>query len=154
MANDAYNPIFQKILDRAETDGDRITGYIAYGIYKELKRAYLITRSEELGEPVPQEEIDTFVRTYDDGQIELIWNAANGSLATFAVNYAEDEKEQAVRAALEDALKGNFWKNVGVTTAANTVFAIGVVVVYFLFLFFGVDLLDQLRALERLYPNG
>lgn len=151
---DEYNPIFGKIFDRVEQPGDDIIAYIAYGLYKERKRAFLTARREELNAAVPQQEVDTFVKTYDDGQIDLIWNAAKDSLATFAVNYADAEKEAAVRAALGEALKGRFWQQVGVTAAANTVFAIGVVGVYFLLRFFGVDLLDRLRQLEQIFPNN
>lgn len=152
MVAGEHNPIFQKIFNRVATDDDKIIAYIAYGIYKERKRTYLIKRQEELGTSVSQEEIDTFVRTCD-GQIDLFWDAATESLGVFAVNYADAEKDVAAKEALADALKGHFWKQVGVASAANLIFAVGVVVVYFLLRVFGLDLVDRLRALEQTFPN-
>ncbi|QPC43882.1 hypothetical protein HW532_15010 [Kaustia mangrovi] len=149
-----YNPIFEKIFDRVGEPGDEIIAYIAYGLYKQRKRDFLISRRKELGGPVPQEELEIFHRTYDDGQIQLVWDAANESLATFAVNYADEEKKTAVREALSDALKGRFWKQVGMTAAANFVFAVGIIAIYFMLRFIGFDLLDRLRALDRMFQGG
>jgi len=150
MASD-YNPIFERIFARVESDGDQIIAYIAYGLYKERKTAFLVNRSNELSGPVPLEEVQTFVRTYDEGQIDLIWEAAKDSLATFAINYADAERKEAVRAALAEALRGSFWKNVAVTTAANFIFIIAITFLYFLLRIIGVDLLDRLRQLEQLF---
>lgn len=150
---DGYNPIFEKIFDRVKKDGDEIIAYIAYGLYKERKREFLVARQKELGGDVPQEEIDTFHRTYNDGQIDLVWNAAAESLAVFAVNYADAEKQEAVRIALSKAVKGRFWQSVWVTAIANFIFAVGVIVLYFLLRFVGFDLLDKLRTLEKIFPS-
>jgi hypothetical protein len=148
-----YNPIFEKIFSRVEQDGDEIIAYIAYGLYKERKRDFLVARQKELAGAVPQGEIDTFHRTYDEGQIDLVWGAAKESLAVFAVNYADAEKNEAVNAALAAAVKGRFWHQVGITTAANFIFAVGVIVLYFLLRFIGFDLIDKLRKLEQIFPT-
>jgi hypothetical protein len=146
-----YNPIFDKILGR--NDGDRIVAYIAYGLYKERKKAFLVKRSEELNGPVPPEEVATFVRAYDAGQIALIWNAAENSLASFAVDYADAEKKEAVRVALSEALKGNFWRQVGVTTVAGLLPLVTITAFYFLLRIVGVDLLERFRQLEQMFPG-
>jgi hypothetical protein len=96
------HPIFERIFARVKEDGDDIIAYIAYGLYKERKRDFLIARQEELGGPVPQAEIDTFHRTYDEGQINLIWKAASDSLAEFAVTYSDAEKQAAVNAGVPE----------------------------------------------------
>jgi len=139
-----YNPIFENIFDRVEKDGDQIIAYIAYRLYKERKRDFLVARQQELKGAVPQDEIDTFHRTYDDGQIDLVWNAAAESLA---------EKQEAVRAALSEAVRGRFWRSVWISAFANFVFAIGVIVLYFLLRFIGFDLLDKLRMLEQMFAQ-
>lgn len=149
-----HNPIFERIFGRVQAEGDRIIAYIAYGLYKQRKRDFLIARQRELGGDVPQAEIDIFHRTYDEGQIDLVWNAAKESLAVFAINYADDAKEEAVKTALIEAVKGRFWNSVWITTAANFIFAIGVVVLYFLLRFIGFDLLDKLHKLDQIFPNG
>ena len=148
MAGD-HNPIFEQILARGGED--KIVAYIAYGLYKERKRAFLMKRRGELNGPVPDEEITTFVRTYDDGQIDLIWNAASNSLATFAADYADAEKSQAVTTALADALSGSFWKQVWVTTAAGLISVVVLTAVYFLLRIVGVDLVERFRQLEQLF---
>lgn len=144
-----YNPIFEKISARAQND-DLITAYIAYGIYKERKRDFLIERREATGSPVPQSEIDIFHATWNDGLIDLAWNRAEETLATFAVSYADEEKKEAVRLALSDALGGKFWKDVGVNAIANLVFAIGTIALYLLLKFMGFDLIEKLAKLSSI----
>jgi hypothetical protein len=152
VTND-YNPIFEKIFNRVKEPGDEIIGYIAYGLYKERKRDFLIARQAQLAGPVPKEELDTFHRIYDEGQIDLVWNTAKNSLGTFAVNYADAEKKAAVNAALADALRGRFWKTVGVTAVANFIFAVGIIGLYFLLRFMGFDLVDKFQKLEQMFPR-
>jgi hypothetical protein len=148
-----YNPIFEKIFERVQQDGDEIIAYIAYGLYKERKRDFLISRQAQLAGPVPTEEISTFHRIFEDkGQIELLWNAAKESLAAFAVDYADAEKAAAVKAALKDALQGRFWQAVWTTALANFIFAIGAIVLYLFLRFVGFDLLDLFRKLEQIIP--
>ena len=148
-----YNPIFEKIFERVQQDGDKIIAYIAYGLYKERKRDFLISRTAQLAGPVPPEEIATFHRIYeDDGQIDLVWNAAKESLAVFAVNYADVEKAAAVKAELKEAVKGRFWRAVGITAVANFMFAIGAILLYLLLRFVGFDLLDMYRKLAQIIP--
>lgn len=144
----SHNPILETIFSRVKEPGDEIIAYIAYGIYKERKRAFLQRRQGELNGTVPAAEVDTFVRTYDDGQIDLVWSAAKDTLATFAVNYADAEKDAAVRDALKEALRGNFWKQVLVSAGAASVLALGVLGLYLLAQLFGVDLIDQFQRLD------
>lgn len=151
MADD-YNTVFERICQRSTNAGDEIIAFIAYGIYKERKRDFIINRGAELNSAVPQSEIDLYHKTWNDGQIDLAWNRAKEVLAEFGVNYAEQEKQAAVKAALVDALRGSFWKNVLVNAAANFIFAIGAILIYFLLRFSGFDLLDKLRKLEQILP--
>ena len=149
-----YNPIFEKIFKRVQQDGDEIIAYIAYGLYKERKRNFLISRQAQLAGPVPPEEIATFHRIYEDeGQINLVWDAAKDALAAFAVNYADAEKAAAVKAALKEAVKGRFWRLVWTTTAANFLFAIGAILLYLLLRLVGFDPLDIFRKLDQIIPK-
>lgn len=151
---DDLNPIFDTIFDRAEEEDDLIIAYIAYGLYKEQKREFITQERNRLGDKVPQDVINTFHRTYNEGQIELIWEAAATILGRFAVNYAEGVKEAAVKDALKDALKGNFWRQVLATTAATFVFAIGTIALYFLLRLTGFDLIDQFHRWEQIFTKG
>lgn len=148
---DGHNPILETIFSRVREPGDEIIAYIAYGIYKERKRAFLQRRQGELAGTVPPAEVDTFVRTYDDGQIDLVWSAAKDTLATFAVNYADAEKDEAVRDALKEALRGHFWKQVLVSAGAAAVLALGILALYLLAQRFGVDLVDQFQRLDEVF---
>lgn len=148
-----YNPIFEKIFNRVQQDGDEIIAYIAYGLYKQRKRDFLISRQAQLAGAVPAEEISTFHRIYEDeGQIDLVWNAAKEALGAFAVDYADAEKTAAVKAALQEALRGRFWQEVWTTAIANFIFAIGAIVLYLFLRFVGFDLLDMFRKLEQIIP--
>jgi hypothetical protein len=144
-----YNPIFEKIFARAQ-DGDLVIAYIAYGIYKERKREFLIERKGATGAPVPQSEIDIFHATWNDGQIDLAWRRAEETLATFAVSYADEEKKEAVRSALKEAIRGKFWKDVWVSAIANLFFAIGTIALYLLLKFMGFDLVEKLAKLSHI----
>lgn len=147
-----YNPIFERILARAQQEDDLITAYIAYGIYKERKRDFLIDQKEKIGAPVPQATIEIYHDGWNDGQIDLAWNKAAGMLATFAVSYADEEKKEAVRSALKEAVRGKFWKDVGVNAVANLFFAVGTIALYLLLKFIGFDLIDKLRTLSSWLP--
>ena len=149
--SDDYNPIFENIFARIEEGGDEIIAYIAYGLYKEQKRDFLIQEKERLKGPVPQEQLDAFHRFINERQIELLWNAAAESLGRFALNFADEEKKEAVREALADAVKGKFWQQVWVTASATFIFAIGSIVIYFGLRFIGFDLIDQLNKLEKMF---
>jgi hypothetical protein len=62
-------------------------------------------------------------------------------------------KSDRVPFALRVRHRGRFWANVGITTAANFIFAVGVIVIYLLLRFIGFDLLDKLRKLEQIMPS-
>lgn len=149
-----YNPIFERISARATADDDRIISYIAYGIYKEQKRDFLIDRKNELGGPVPQSEVEIYHKTWTDGQISLVWESATQALAQFAVSYADAEKKQAVAEALADALKGSFLRQVWISILANFGAAVLTIGIYFGLRFIGFDLIDQIRKLEQIVPGG
>lgn len=145
-----YNPIFERILARAQQEDDLITAYIAYGIYKERKRDFLIEQKEKSGVAVPQATLEIYHDGWNDGQIDLAWNKAAGMLATFAVSYADEEKKEAVRSALRDAVRGKFWKDVGVNAVATLVFAVGTIILYLLLKFMGFDLIEKLAKLSHI----
>ncbi|WP_445222169.1 hypothetical protein ACKWRH_21145 [Bradyrhizobium sp. Pa8] len=138
------------MFSRVKESGDLITAYIAYGIYKERKREFLIERKSTTGAAVPQSDIDVFQSTWNDGQIDLAWDKADQMLATFAVSYADEEKKEAVRAALKDAVRGKFWKDVTVNAVANLFFAVGTVALYLLLKFMGFDLVEKLAKLSSM----
>ena len=58
-----YNPIFEKIFERVQQDGDEIIAYIAYGLYKERKRDFLISRQAQLACPVQAKNSLVFPNT-------------------------------------------------------------------------------------------
>lgn len=145
-----YNPIFERILARAQQEDDLITAYIAYGIYKERKRDFLIEQKEKSGASVPQTTLEIYHDGWNDGQIDLAWNKAAGILATFAVSYADEEKKEAVRSALKEAVRGKFWKDVWVSAVANLFFAVGTIALYLLLKFMGFDLVEKLAKLSSM----
>lgn len=147
---DAHNPIRDRIFDRVNEPGDEIIAHIAYGLYKERKKAYLTARRDELNAPVPPVEVDSFVRAYDDGQIDLVWSRAQDVLATFAVTYAEAEKQTAVRKALKDALRGNFWRHLWINAWSGVVITVVVLLLYLLARLVGFDPLDLFVRLDTL----
>jgi len=138
------------MFSRVKEGGDLITAYIAYGIYKERKREFIIDRKTATGAPVPQSDIDVFHATWNGGQIDLAWDKADQMLATFAVSYADEEKKEAVRSALKEAVRGKFWKDVWVSAIANLFFAIGTIALYLLLKFMGFDLVEKLAKLSHI----
>ncbi|KRE04715.1 hypothetical protein ASE61_07295 [Bosea sp. Root670] len=148
-----YNRVFERICAKSQSEGDQIIAYIAYGVYKEQKRDFLMRRKEELGGPVPTAEIDVYHRTWGDGQINLVWESATQALAQFAVSYADAEKQKAVQEALTTALKGSSLRQLWTAIIANIGAAIITVFVYFALRFVGFDLIDQIKKLERIVPS-
>lgn len=148
-----YNNIFERISEKSSSDGDEIIAYIAYGIYKEQKREFLMRRKEEIGGTVPAAEIEIFHKTWTDGQINLVWDRATQALAQFAVSYADSEKQKAVRDALSEALKGQSLRQTGTAIVANIGAAVVTIFVYFALRFTGFDLIDQIKKLERIVPS-
>lgn len=136
-----HNPIFAKFVDGS---GDPLLGYVAYGIYKSRKREWAAEHAKRTGNPPAASELAAYHATWTDGLIESTRQIAEASLGAYAdVVVAEETPE-----ILKEALRGSFWRDVGVSIFAAFIFTLILILLAVILAISGIDLLAILSALR------
>jgi hypothetical protein len=102
-----FDPIFPRLV-KEESVGQKLLGFIAYGLYLEAKREWLSAfRAREKRYPV-DEELCAYERSWTASRLEALENAA----AQLVTAYTDSVVTQLEKQILRGALKGSFWRAV------------------------------------------
>ena len=135
------SPLFADFVDQA---GDKVLGFVAFGIYEQRKREWAMEVSKRTGAPPTADDLSSYHAAWTAGMVQDARDNAAKVLAT----YADEAIAQATPSILRDVLKGSVWRDVGVALLAAvlyTLLLIGLVVVLTVF---GVDLMSVLNAIK------
>lgn len=153
-----YNEIFEQLVQK----DDDLVGMIAYALYKQHKREWLLKfEARERRRPTPPEVL-LFVEAQTQSQLLRLRQTAEFVLSEYSETIVEIEKPSIQRAALETELanatkgtlskiEGNsrWYKQIGTGIASAAAWSIILLVLLLVLAVFGVDVLS---ASEKIHP--
>ena len=102
-----FDPIFPRLVNE-DGPGQKILGFIAYGLYQDAKREWITDfRAREKRYPL-DEELGSYERSWTASRLEALESAA----AQLITAYTDSVVTQAEQQILRNALKGSFWRAV------------------------------------------
>ena len=103
-----FDAIFPRLV-KEEAPGEKLLGFIAYGLYLEAKREWVSDFQAREQRYPGDEELSTYERSWTPSRLEALENAA----AQLVTAYTDSVVTQAEKQILRSALKGSFWRAVG-----------------------------------------
>lgn len=148
-----YNKIFETLVSLdadgvGDTTTDHVVGFIAYGIYKQMKREWFARyRRDHPGQRPSQAEIDAWSAaqmgsTQIKGllkQARLILEAAQDAAVAEATPQIE-----------KDTLRQAFWPSVRASMIATFLYTVLLILSSFLLAFVGIDLLSVFEKVREI----
>lgn len=99
-----FDSVFPRLVDEASDQGQKLIGFVAYGLYHEAKREWTSDfREREKRYPL-EEELRAYERSWTASRLDALRNAAAQVIAA----YTDVVIIQAEKQILRSALKGNF----------------------------------------------
>ncbi len=143
----SYNRIFESFVPPGE-HGDRISGLVAYSLYKVEKREWAaeIWRTENRGPTA--DELAQFIRTCTPSRLEGWKQQADNALASFGDSVIEDATPQ-IR---EDALRGTTARAISTSMVANFLYTLLLIFVSWILYVGGVDIIGFFKKFQP--PNA
>jgi len=99
-----FDPIFPRLVNEAEGAGQKLIGFIAYGLYHDAKREWISDFRTREGRYPDDEELREYERSWTPSRLEALQNAAVQAIAA----YTDSIVSQAETQILRNALKGSF----------------------------------------------
>jgi alkanesulfonate monooxygenase SsuD/methylene tetrahydromethanopterin reductase-like flavin-dependent oxidoreductase (luciferase family) len=100
-----HNRMYEQLVVQ---NGNKVQGFIAYGLYKSAKREWVHKYLADHGRSPKAAEVAAYVSAYTSQTIEAFEAQAAGVLSQFAGGVVSDARPEIV----EQTLKGTFWKAV------------------------------------------
>lgn len=141
-AKPPFDPVFPHLVDEAGRNGQKLIGFVAYGLYHEAKREWISDFHAREGRFPSDEELRAYERTWTTSRLEALRNAAAQSIAA----YTDAVVTQAERQVLRSALKGSFWRAVWRWAVGAVLYTLIIVGLAFGLAKSGVDIVGMLRA--------
>lgn len=141
--NQNYNKLFRIFVDPTASEGEQLQGMIAYGLYKQAKSEWAKGVWQEKGRAPASDELAAYHATWTTTNIRSMSDRAASSLAEFAQSIIYE----ATPAIQRDALKGNFWRNVGTNMFATLLYSLSLILLVLILRWFGVDILGLFQKL-------
>lgn len=138
---DKYNEAFERLVQTS----DDIEGFIAYGLYKQAKREWILKFKDENGSaPKPADE-RAFAASWTETSLQSLREAAESALSAYAQSVVRDETPSIERDAL--MLGRPLWRDVVIGVVSAFSYSIIIIIAAFILNTFGNDFLDAAKAL-------
>lgn len=137
-----HNTMYERLVDQSD---NKVQGFIAYGLYKTAKREWVRGFEADHGRPPRTPEVAAYVSTYTPQTVNAFEAQARGVLAQFAEGIIADARPEMVEA----ALRGDFWKNVFQSMAANAIYTVALLVLAVVLTAAGIDILGIFETVHR-----
>ncbi|AZS22821.1 MULTISPECIES: hypothetical protein [unclassified Caulobacter] len=142
MASTEYNPVFDNLVQAP----DDIEGFIAYGLYKQAKREWLLEHQAREGKSPSPSELRAFSRQWSPTTLQAFRETAESALSAYAQSVLEDQTPSIQRDAL---LHGRpLWKDVLIGVVSALSYSVILVIAAFLLKIFGNDFMDAVTAIR------
>lgn len=137
-----YNAVFERLVAEPQD----IEGFIAYGLYKQAKREWLIQFRESTGRAPTAGEMDAYTSHWTDTALQSLRENAESALSAYAQTAIEFE-----RPAIEaNVLKVGrpIWKDLLIGATSALVYSLLLILAAYLVSVFGNDFIDALSATQ------
>ena len=129
----------------SDDDAQYLLGLVAYALYKAKKREWATEFLQKKGRRPDRPDIDDYTASWTGRQIDATRKEAEQALS----EYAEVVIEVETPSILRQALRGGFWKSVGASLLAATLYTGALVVLAVLASISGIDLLSIYERLTH-----
>lgn len=157
--HEKYNPVFELLVDNEE---DKITGYVAYALYKQKKRDWIVDFKERRGTPPSDAEFDEYNKAEClPRNLEMLRRDAQSVLAAYSTEIVAAELESLKEKARNDVEQGrldaalrtieaqnSFSRQVGVALVSTLLTTIILIIIAVALALFGVDVFDGAARLR------
>lgn len=161
MAAEGEQNEYNRAYEALVSEDDDVTGLVAYAIYKQDKRDFLVRWREQHGAPPAPEEVRAFATTVlGPGQRQRYRVAARTILDAYASAVLEAERpliaREAVTGRIEEAAErveqaAVWWRQIPTGVIAALLYTVLLICVVVALRFAGIDLLS---VLQEVGPSG
>jgi hypothetical protein len=123
-----FDPIFPRLVNEAEGAGQKLIGFIAYGLYHEAQREWISDFRTREGRYPNDEELREYERSWTPSRLEALQNAAVQAIVAYTDSIMSQSETQILRNALNGSLSRAAWRWV-VGALLYTLIVIGVVII-------------------------
>ena len=137
----AYNAVFERLVN----DGDDIEGFIAYGLYKQAKREWLVDHHAVHGKRPSTAELAAYNAFWTDTSLQSLRENAESALSA----YAESVVEVATPGIQAEALRSGrpIWKDLLIGATSALTYSLLLIIAAYLLKVFGNDFVDAFQNL-------
>lgn len=126
-----YNPIFERLVDSAESDHAQLQGLLAYGLYKIAKREWASEIRVQQGRGPTDAELESYIATWTPSRLDGVLGEAAQILAEYANFVINDAEPRILRNAAKGSFRRSFWSSFWATTAFAALLAVlGIILVW------------------------
>jgi len=100
-----FDPVFPQLV-KADGRGEKLLGFIAYGLYQDAKREWISDFQAREKRYPSEEELRIYERSWTTSRLEALENAA----AQLVAAYTDTVVAQAEKQILRSALTGSYWR--------------------------------------------
>lgn len=104
-----FDPIFPRLVNEAEGAGQKLIGFIAYGLYHEAWREWISDFRTQEGRYPNDEELREYERSWTPSRLEALQNAAVQAIAAYTDSVVSQAETQILRNALHGSLSRAAW---------------------------------------------
>lgn len=142
IGRQSYNEVFERLV----TDADDIEGFIAYGLYKQAKREWLIAYHEQYARAPTAAERAAYNAFWTDTSLQALRENAESALSA----YADTIIDAAAPSIEAEALKIGrpIWKDLMIGASSALTYSLLLIVASYLIQVFGNDIADAYRNLS------
>lgn len=135
-----YNKVFEKLC----SDGDNLDIYdmVAYGIYKKSKRTFITNHKSQKGKSPTPNEIKNYVSSAE-AHLDNYKLQAEKMVEELFNNIMLDKLPEIENQLLKKIVKPSFWKNVFTNIFASFLWAIFLVIMYFIIFGYSLEQIGQ-----------
>ncbi len=126
-AKPPFDAIFPRLVNEAEGAGQKLIGFIAYGLYHEAQREWISDFRTRDGRYPNDEELREYERSWTPSRLEALQNAAVQAIAAYTDSIVSQAETQILRNALRGSVSRAAWRWV-VGALLYTFIIVGVVV--------------------------
>jgi hypothetical protein len=122
-----FDAIFPRLVNEADGAGQKLIGFIAYGLYHEAQREWISDFRTREGHYPSDEELRQYEGSWTPSRLEALQNAAVQAIAAYTDSIVSQAETQILRNAVRGSLARAAWGWV-IGALLYTLLIIGVVV--------------------------
>ncbi len=142
--NSNENAYMNHMFESLVTSDDDVVGMVAYSLYKLSKRDWIANFSQENGRSPSKDECDEYVKKMMPRDIDRLRVLAEGIMSEYGGVVLADAYSEIREEAREDEIicqiqkQGAFWKQVGTGLFSAFLFALILILLYYILKFLGI----------------